>query len=160
METRTENTKQGNEKTAQNGSLPIGEEHNSPTDPLAEAQTAVETNDTNKTQERCSSETAKIKSGENTAINDDCVQKSKNVKLHVKQDFSAINVGLEYTGDDVQPLEEGKEPDGNPEFEDESEEEEEEEVEEEEEEEKEEEEEDMREDEEGDDVRAAYGKYE
>ncbi|RMX49486.1 hypothetical protein pdam_00023599 [Pocillopora damicornis] len=160
-ETRTENTKQGNEKTAQNGSLSVGEEHNSPTDPLAEAQTAVETNDTNKTQERCSSETAKIKSGENTAINDDCVQKSKNVKLHVKQDFSAINVGLEYTGDDVQPLEEGKEPDGNPEFEDESEEEEEEEVEEEEEEEeKEEEEEDMREDEEGDDVRAAYGKYE
>ena len=78
----------------------------------------------------------------------------------MKQDFSAINVGLEYTGDDVQPLEEGKEPDGNPEFEDESEEEEEEEVEEEEEEEKEEEEEDMREDEEGDDVRAAYGKYE
>ena len=109
------------------------------------------------------SETEKIKSGENTAINDDCVQKLKNRKLHVKQDFSAINVGLEYTGDDVQPLEEGKEPDGNPEFEDESEEEEEEEVEEEEEEEeeeKEEEEEDMREDEEGDDVRAAYGKYE
>ena len=52
-------------------------------------------------------------------------QKSKNIKLHVKQDFSAINVGPEYTGDDVQPLEEGKEPDGNPEFEDESEEEEE-----------------------------------
>ena len=133
-------------------------------DPLAEAQTAVETNDSNKTQERCSSEAEKIKSGENTAINDDCVQKSKNIKLHVKQDFSAINVGPEYTGDDVQPLEEGKEPDGNPEFEDESEEEEEveEEVEEEEEEEeeKEEEEEDMREDEEGDDVRAAYGKYE
>ena len=139
---------------------------------MAEAQTAVETNDTNKTQERCSSETEKIKSGENTAINDDCVQKSKNIKLHVKQDFSAINVGLEYTGDDVQPLEEGKEPDGNPEFEDESEEEEEEEEgeeeveeeeeeeKEEEEEEKEEEEEDMREDEEGDDVRAAYGKYE
>ena len=160
METRTENTKQGNENTAQNGSLPIGEEHNSPTDPLAEAQTAVETNDTNKTQEKCLSETEKIKSGENTAINDDCVQKSKNIKLHVKQDFSAINVGPEYTGDDVQPLEEGKEPDGNPEFEDESEEEEEEEVEEEEEGEKEEEEEDMREDEEGDDVRAAYGKYE
>ncbi|KAJ7373904.1 Nucleolar GTP-binding protein 2 [Desmophyllum pertusum] len=44
--------------------------------------------------------------GENT---EQLAQKSKNVNLHVKQDFGAINVGLEYTGDDVQPLEENSE---------------------------------------------------
>lgn len=150
-ETRTENAKQGNEKSVQNGSCLVGKEPNSPTDSEPEAQTAVETNDTNKTQEKCSSETARMKPGDNTTINDDCVQKSKNVNLHVKQDFSAINVGLEYTGDDVQPLEEinegdeGKETDRNSESEDEGEEE---------------GEDEMRDDEQQDDIRAAYGKYE
>ena len=33
-------------------------------------------------------------------------QEKKNITPHVKQDFSAINVELEYTGEDVQPLEE------------------------------------------------------
>ena len=154
-ETRTENAKQGNERSVQNGSRLVGKEPNSPTDSEPEAQTALETNDTSKTQEKCSSETARMKPGENTTINDDCVQKSKNVNLHVKQDFSAINVGLEYTGDDVQPLEEiikgdeGKETDGNTASEDDSDEEEEEEGEDE-----------MRDDEQQDDIRAAYGKYE
>ena len=32
-------------------------------------------------------------------------QSTKNTAPHVKQNFSKINVGLEYTGDDVQPLE-------------------------------------------------------
>lgn len=154
-ETRTENAKQGNERSVQNGSRLVGKEPSSPTDSEPEAQTALETNDTSKTQEKCSSETARMKPGENTTINDDCVQKSKNVNLHVKQDFSAINVGLEYTGDDVQPLEEiikgdeGKETDGNTDSEDDSDEEEEEEGEDE-----------MRDDEQQDDIRAAYGKYE
>ena len=54
-------------------------------------------------------ETAKDRTGTNGEINENIehsVRESKNVNLHVKQNFGAIHVGLEYSGDDVQPLEE------------------------------------------------------
>ena len=38
-------------------------------------------------------------------------QKTKHVTPHVKQNFSEINVELEYTGDDIKPLEESSEED-------------------------------------------------
>ena len=81
-------------------------------------------------------------------------QKTKHATPHVKQNFSEINVELEYTGDDIKPLEENSEEDEDStsdesESEDESE--------------NDEEEEDQDGDaknEEQEDIRAAYGKAE
>lgn len=63
-----------------------------------------------------SNETVKDSTGTNGGISENTehsVQKSKNVNLHVKQNFGAINVGLEYSGDDVQPLEQNSEGEEN-----------------------------------------------
>ena len=118
-----------------------------------EANTNTDTNNKDSAQGNSkSNETAKDRTGQtNGETNENTehsVEESKNVNLHVKQNFGAIRVGLEYSGDDVQPLEENSEGEENVTVDSESE-----------------SEEDEGESEEGtgeqrDDIRAAYGKYE
>ncbi|XP_020613533.1 nucleolar GTP-binding protein 2-like isoform X4 [Orbicella faveolata] len=127
-------------------------ESNSFKDSKQETNTNTDTNNKDSAEENSqSNESTKDRTGTNGEINENTelsVQESKNVNLHVKQNFGAINVGLEYSGDDVQPLEENSEGEENITVESESE-----------------AEEDESEGEEGtgeqrDDIRAAYGKYE
>lgn len=128
-------------------------ESNSFKDSKQEANTNTDTNNKDSAQGNSqSNETAKDRTGTNGEINENTehsVQESKNVNLHVKQNFGAIRVGLEYSGDDVQPLEESSEGEENVTVDSESES----------------EEDEIEPGEEGtgeerDDIRAAYGKYE
>lgn len=128
-------------------------ESNSFKDSKQEANTNADTNNKDSAQGNSqSNETAKDRTGTNGEINENTehsVQESKNVNLHVKQNFGAIRVGLEYSGDDVQPLEENSEGEENVTVDSESES----------------EEDEIEPGEEGtgeerDDIRAAYGKYE
>ena len=142
-----ENTNVDEEATTQNDRHSLSEENNSVKD--TEHETNANKNATNKSNAQENSQksgTAKDSPviSENTEL---LAQTSKNINLHVKQNFGAINVGLEYTGDDVQPLEEDSEgeEDGSADSESESEDE---------------ENENGKDDEQIDDIRAAYGKSE
>ncbi|KAL9980799.1 hypothetical protein ACROYT_G009437 [Oculina patagonica] len=137
----------------QNENNSAGEESNPVKDSKQKTNSNANTNKNGAQENLQNNVTANDSSGtisENTAH---LAQTSKNVNLHVKQNFGAIHVGLEYTGDDVQPLEansEGKDDisvDSEPESESESEGDEE-------------ENENAKDDEQIDDIRAAYGKSE
>ena len=142
--------KTANEETVEDDE---SEEGNSFKDSKQEANTNTDTNNKDSVQgDSKSNETANDRTGQtNGEINENTehsVEESKDVNLHVKQNFGAIRVGLEYSGDDVQPLEENSEGEENVTVDSESE-----------------SEEDEGESEEGtgeqrDDIRAAYGKYE
>ena len=128
-------------------------ESNSFKDSTQETNTNTDTNNKDSAQGNSkSNETTKDSTGTNGQINENTkhsVQESRNVTLHVKQNFGAINVGLEYSGDDVQPLEVNSEGEDNVSVDNESES----------------EEDESEAEEEGtgeqrDDIRAAYGKYE
>ena len=129
-------------------------ESNSLKDSKQETNTNADTNNEDSAQGNSkSNETAKDGTGTNGEISDNTreqsVQESKNVNLHVRQNFGAINVGLEYSGDDVQPLEGNSEGEQNETVESGSES----------------DEDESEAEEEGtgeqrDDIRAAYGKYE
>ena len=157
-ESKTGNTNDKNETTVQNDSPSVGEEGNSVTEAKQGAQTAANTNNTNDPRKNSLNEISKDNSGTHETFSENTehqVEKSNNVNLHIKQDFSAINVGPEYTGDDVQPLEENSEGnkdeslDGESESEDESEDDEEGDG-----------DANMEDDDQTDDIRAAYGKSE
>lgn len=142
--------KTSNEETVEDDE---NKESNSLKDSNQETNTKEDTNNKDSAEENShNNETVKDATGTNGQINENnenLVQKSKNVNLHVKQNFGAINVGLEYSGDDVQPLEKNSAGEENETVESESESEEDES-----------EAEEAGTGEQRDDIRAAYGKYE
>lgn len=150
---KKENCTAGDEKTTNEETVEDdgSKESNSFEDSKQETNTNTDTNNKDSAQGNSKSdETTKDRTGSNGQINENTEhQESRNVNLHVKQNFGAINVGLEYSGDDVQPLEVNSEGEDNVTINSESES----------------EEDESEVDEEGngaqrDDIRAAYGKYE
>lgn len=91
-----------NELVDKASSNSVGDETNSPTDSIHEDLTE-HTNHENDSQKNSNTQEPRVDADETTELSG---QEKKNSTPHVKQDLSAINVELEYTGEDVQPLEE------------------------------------------------------
>lgn len=102
-----------NEAITQNDSHSASEESNSENDSKHKTDSNANTNNKNSALENSqNNQTAKDRSGANKNT-EHLTQTSKNANLHVKQNFGAIHVGLEYTGEDVKPLEENSEGEDN-----------------------------------------------
>lgn len=141
------------EEKIQNENHPAGDESNPVKDSKQKKNSNANTNKNSTQENPQNNETTNDSSGAISENTETLAQMSKNVNPHVKQNFGAIHVGLEYTGDDVQPLEENSEGEENVIVDSESESESDSEGDEE-------KNENAKDDEQTDDIRAAYGKSE